>query len=149
MHTRGRPTSWADQQPLPNDEVVPSVFSGLCEALAFAEAAGIATERTVVDPGFGFGKRGTENFSLLAQLSRLKQLGRPILAGLSRKSFLGAAVDPIQPPGLSRAASRRDATIAANTAAVLAGAHILRVHDVQANREAAAIADAILLTTPE
>jgi dihydropteroate synthase len=149
MHTRGRPGEWAAQQPLPHGEVVPSIFSGLCEALAYAEAAGIATQRIVVDPGFGFGKRGDENFALLAQLSRLKQLGRPILAGLSRKSFLGDAVQPLQSAGLSRAVARRNPGIAAHVAAVLAGANILRVHDLQASREAAAIADAILAASPE
>jgi dihydropteroate synthase len=149
MHTRGRPTEWAAQEPVPHDEIVPSIFSGLCEALAYAEAAGIATQRIVIDPGFGFGKRGDENFAVLAELSRLKQLGRPILAGISRKGFLGNVVEPLQPAGLSRAAARRDATVAANTAAVLAGAHILRVHDVQASREAAAVADAILAASAE
>lgn len=144
MHSRGRPTDWATQPALPRDEVVPSIFSSLCEAVAMAEAAGIATERIVIDPGFGFGKRGQENFALLCGLSRLKQLGHPILAGLSRKQFLGEAVRFLQPEGLTRAAARRTASLAANTAAVLAGAHILRVHDVQLNREAAAIADCVL-----
>jgi dihydropteroate synthase len=144
MHTRGRPTDWATQPPLPNDELVPSIFSSLCEAVAMAEAVGIATERIVIDPGFGFGKQGEENFTLLARLSRLKQLGRPILAGLSRKHFLGEAVRSLQPEGLARADARRAASLAANTAAVLAGAHVLRVHDVQLTREAAAIADCVL-----
>jgi len=144
MHTRGRPTEWAAQPPMPREDIVPSIFSGLCEAISYAEAAGIATQRIVIDPGFGFGKRGDENFALLAQLSRLKQLGRPILAGLSRKSFLGDAVQSIQPQGLTRAEARRTASIAANTAAILNGAHVLRVHDVQATREAAAVADCIL-----
>jgi dihydropteroate synthase len=144
MHTRGRPTDWATQPALPQEEVVPSIFSSLCEAVAMAEAVGIATERIVIDPGFGFGKRGDENFTLLARLSRLKQLGRPILAGLSRKHFLGEAVRGLQPEGLARADARRSASLAANTAAVLAGAHILRVHDVQLTREATAIADCVL-----
>jgi dihydropteroate synthase len=146
MHTRGRPTDWATQKPVPHGEIVPYIFSDLCEAIAYAEAAGIATQRIVIDPGFGFGKRGDENFALLGQLSRLKQLGRPILAGLSRKSFLGDAVQSLHPPALTKAAARRNASVAANTAAILAGADILRVHDVQATREAAAVADCILNT---
>jgi dihydropteroate synthase len=147
MHTRGRPSDWANQPPIPTEEVLPTVFSGLCESLAFAESAGIATSRIVADPGFGFGKRGQENFTLLANLSRLHQLGRPILIGLSRKRFLGEALRLLQPatPNLSApATARRTATLAANTATILAGAHILRVHDVEHTREAAAVADYIL-----
>ena len=89
MHTRGRPAEWQTLPRLAHDEVIPEVFRGLCEGLATAEAAGISTSRIVLDPGFGFGKRGAENFTLLAGLSRLHELGRPLLIGLSRKSFLG------------------------------------------------------------
>jgi dihydropteroate synthase len=145
MHTRGRTRQWLAEGAMSSDEVVPAIFSGLCEGVALAESAGIDTERIVVDPGFGFGKRGSENFALLAQLNRLNQLGRPLLIGLSRKRFLGEAVKPIQQEGLTKAEARRTATIAANAAAVLAGAHVLRVHDVQAAREAAAVADAVLV----
>jgi len=94
----------------------------------------------VLDPGFGFGKRGVENFALLAGLGRLRELGRPLLIGLSRKGFLGEAVGDAGPGS----EARRTATIAANTAAILGGAHILRVHDVAAARAAAAVADALL-----
>lgn len=146
MHTRGRPREWLAQGPMSRDEVVPAIFGGLCEGVALAEAAGIATERIVVDPGFGFGKRGAENFALLAQLGRLNQLGRPLLVGLSRKSFLGDAVRALQPEGLSVADARRSAGIAAHTAAILFGAHVLRVHEVQTAREAAAVADQLLET---
>jgi dihydropteroate synthase len=141
MHTRGRPTEWSQQPALPRDEVLSTVFSGLCEGLATAEAAGIATQRIVLDPGFGFGKQGAENMALLAGLGRLRELGRPLLIGLSRKRFLAQT---LQSAGLKAGADRRTATVAANTAAILAGAHILRVHDVPAAREAAAIADALL-----
>jgi dihydropteroate synthase len=144
MHTRGRPREWLAQGPMTSDEIVPEVFSGLCERLALAEAAGIATSRIVVDPGFGFGKRGKENFALLAGLGRLHELGRPILIGLSRKSFLADAVRGVQADGLVQAETRRTATIAGNVAAMFAGVHILRVHDVQAAREAAAVVDAVL-----
>ena len=144
MHTRGRTRESLGHGPMSRDEVVRAVFSGLCESIAMAEATGTATERIVIDPGFGFGKRGVENFTLLAQLGRLNQLGRPIVIGLSRKSFLGETVRPLQSGELPIAEARRTATIAANTAAILAGAHILRVHDVQAAKEAAAVADAVL-----
>jgi dihydropteroate synthase len=144
MHARGRPREWQSMPALDGTEVIPLVFSGLCEQMAHAEAAGISTERIVLDPGFGFGKRGAENFALLAGLRRLHELGRPILIGLSRKGFLGDIVKPLQPIAKPLAEARRAATIAANTAAILGGAHVLRVHDVQAAREAAAVADAIL-----
>jgi len=144
MHTRGRPEDWAEQQRLAHDEVLPTVFAGLMQQLALAEAAGIPDEKIVTDPGFGFGKRGAENWSLLSGLSRLHELGLPLLAGVSRKGFLGDAVSPLQPPSLERSEARRIASVSAGVAAILAGAHILRVHDLQAAREAAAVADAIL-----
>ncbi len=145
MHARGRSAEWQTLPSLDSDAVVPLVFAGLCEQLAQAEAAGIKTERIVVDPGFGFGKRGEENFALLARLGRLRELGRPLLVGLSRKGFLGDAVKPLQRTNLNFAEARRIATTAANVTAILAGAHVLRVHDLQAAQEAAAVADAVLL----
>jgi dihydropteroate synthase len=145
MHARGRSGEWQTLPGLDGDAVMPVVFAGLCEQLVQAEAAGIRTERIVTDPGFGFGKRGAENFALLARLGRLRELGRPLLVGLSRKGFLGDAVKPLQrhkevDPG----EARRIATAAANVTAILAGAHVLRVHDLQVAQEAAVIADAVL-----
>lgn len=144
MHSRGRSGDWHTQPALDANSVVPVVFAGLCEQLAEAEAAGIRTERVVVDPGFGFGKRGKENFSLLAGLRRLHELGRPVLVGLSRKSFLGDIVKPLQSHPQDVIRARRIATAAANATAILGGAHILRVHDLQTAREAGAVADAVL-----
>ena len=144
MHARGRSDEWQSLPGMDGEAVVPLVFAGLCEQLASAEAAGIKTERIVVDPGFGFGKRGAENFALLARLGRLRELGRPLLVGLSRKGFLGDAVKPFQHKELPLGEARRIATAAANVTAILAGAHVLRVHDVQAAQEAAVIADAVL-----
>ncbi|MGA7158697.1 MAG: dihydropteroate synthase [Acidobacteriaceae bacterium] len=144
MHSRGRPGDWHAQPPLEARSIVPVVFAGLCEQIAQAEAAGIRTQRIVVDPGFGFGKRGQENFSLLAGLRRLHELGRPLLAGLSRKGFLGEAVQALQAHPMEVAKARRTVTVAANVTAILAGAHVIRVHDLQAAREAAAVADAVL-----
>jgi dihydropteroate synthase len=144
MHTRGRPQEWAAQQRLAHDEVLPTVFAGLMQQLALAEAAGIPDEKIVADPGFGFGKRGAENWALLAGLARLHELGRPLLAGISRKSFLGDVVRPVQSIQLEKPEARRIASVSAGVAAILSGAHILRVHDLQAAREAAAVADAIL-----
>ena len=139
MHTRGRPTEWRSQAPLAPEEVLPLVLAGLRERVALAEVEGIAKDRIVLDPGFGFGKLGTENFALLAGFARLATLGMPLLAGLSRKSFLRSAGESVS--------SRIPATIAANTAAVLAGAHIVRVHDVQQAREAVAVADVLLASS--
>jgi dihydropteroate synthase len=144
MHTRGRPQEWQTQARLQPDQVADVVLSGLREQLAVAHAAGIARESIVLDPGFGFGKLGRENFVLLAELGRLQELGLAVIAGLSRKGFLGEAVKAVQPAGLDVQHARRTATIAANTAAVLAGAHILRVHEVRTAREAAAVADEVL-----
>jgi dihydropteroate synthase len=148
MHTRGRPPEWRGMSALGPEQMLRHVFSGLVEGVALAEMSGIADGAIVLDPGFAFGKFGAENFALLAELGSLHQLGKPLLVGLSRKGFLGEAVGPAQ-RGLGKevppSVSRRDASLAGNTAAILAGAHIVRVHDVQATREAAAIADAVLL----
>ena len=146
MHTRGRPQEWRSQPPLDADEVVPLVLDGLKECLRSALAAGIVRERIVLDPGFGFGKRLDENYPLLAGLDELRQFNMPVLAGVSRKSFLANALAwrmGASPESLT-AQDRLNATTAANTAAILGGAHILRVHDVRAAVEAAAIADRIV-----
>jgi dihydropteroate synthase len=143
MHTRGRSWDWRAQPRLALADVVPTVMAGLREQLGFAQAAGVGLGNIVLDPGFGFGKLGRENFALLAGFDRLAEFQAPLLAGVSRKGFLGDAVKPLQREPMSLEQARRTASVAANTAAILAGAHILRVHDVQAAREAAAIADAI------
>jgi dihydropteroate synthase len=162
MHTRGRPHEWRTLPPLAPDEVVPLVLRDLESRAHAALAAGIARNSIVLDPGFGFGKRLDENFPLLAHLDQLHSLGFPLLAGLSRKSFLratpnpGMAVDQPSPAGNNPGAPPQTAspsevgmaldnlTTAANTAAILAGANILRVHDVPSARAAAAIADRLL-----
>lgn len=128
MHTRGKPSEWKEQQPLAEEEILPLVQTGLAAILASAKKAGIAEDRIVLDPGFGFGKRGMENFVLLEHLAQLHAFHRPLLIGLSRKGFLA--------PELS-AHERLPATLAANRKAIEAGAHILRVHDVAAHRELA------------
>jgi dihydropteroate synthase len=144
MHARGRPAQWKLQTRLPPSKVVPTVFSGLCERLTLAEASGLSSERILLDPGFGFGKIDNENVVLLAGLPRLHELGRPLLVGLSRKSFLANLVQNVQGASLPLPEARRVATITGNVAAILAGAHVLRVHELQAAREAAAVADALL-----
>lgn len=136
MHTRGRPQEWRTLPPLAHAEVLPLVLRDLETRANAALAAGIAHDSIVLDPGFGFGKAFGENYPLLAQLDLLHCLGFPILAGLSRKSFLTHAVPAGSEPQLP--------TTVANTAAILAGAHILRVHDVGPARVAADVADRIL-----
>jgi len=144
MHTRGRPRDWADQLPIPPQEVLPLVLNGLTERIEAATVAGIARNRIILDPGFGFGKRLGENYPLLASLERLQSLGLPILAGTSRKSFLGNALAPLYEGTPPPAEARLYATTAANVAAILAGAHVIRTHDVRPAAEAAAVADHIL-----
>jgi dihydropteroate synthase len=151
-HTRGRPQQWSSLPPLAPEHVVPLVLEGLRERLHAALSAGIPAECLVLDPGFGFGKALDENYSLLAGLSQLHQLHRPILAGVSRKGFLRRTIQPIaSPEPATQTAALEDATTSANVAAILAGAHILRVHNVTHARRAAAVADRILhsVTGPE
>jgi dihydropteroate synthase len=152
MHTRGRPQDWPTLPPLAPDEVLPLVLTELAARLEAASTAGIARNKIVIDPGFGFGKRLDENYPLLAHFDQLRQLNQPLLAGVSRKGFLAHTLT--QHPSLAillngAAPSMEDrlhATTAANTAAILAGAHIVRTHDVRPAAEAAAIADRIVET---
>ncbi len=141
-HTRGRSDEWRSLPPLALGEVVPLVLRGLGERADVALAAGVQVGCIVLDPGFGFGKSLKENYPLLADFDALRALGYPLLAGPSRKAFLGRTLAHIYghdaPPE-----ERSNATLAAITAAVLAGAHLVRVHDVKAAREVVAIADAI------
>jgi dihydropteroate synthase len=144
MHTRGRPQEWATLPPVPPLAVMPIVLTGLRDSILAARSAGIPSDRIVLDPGLGFGKRGDENYTILALLHQLHQFGLPILCGASRKGFLGATLAPLHGNSPAPIEARLNATTAANVAAILAGAHILRVHDVRAAAESAAIADAIL-----
>jgi dihydropteroate synthase len=144
MHTRGRPEEWRTLPPLQQKDVVPLVRQGLQERLRGALEAGIERERIVLDPGFGFGIILEQNYALLAGLEELSGLGQPLLAGVSRKAFLGRALSQLY-QGVDAPVDRREsASLAAVTAAILAGAQLVRVHDVRPSREAAAIADAIL-----
>jgi dihydropteroate synthase len=144
MHTRGRPEDWRALPPLPQKEVVPLVSQALRQRLQGALEAGIERERIVLDPGFGFGILLEQNYALLAGLEELSGLGQPLLAGVSRKAFLGRTLSQLY-HGVDAPVGRREsASLAALTAAILAGAQLVRVHDVRPSREAATIADAIL-----
>jgi dihydropteroate synthase len=119
------------------DDVVDDVKAFLAERLAFAVAQGIAEERIWLDPGIGFGKTIDHNLQLLARLDELVGLGRPLVVGTSRKSFLGAITGrgPLE---------RVPATIATNVLALAAGARVFRVHDVAEARDALLVAAATL-----
>ncbi|MGB8260000.1 MAG: dihydropteroate synthase [Terracidiphilus sp.] len=144
MHTRGRPEEWRALPRLAPDALFDSVREGLCASLAAAQAAGIPPEAVVLDPGYGFGKSYEENFSLLARQHELLALGRPLLAGVSRKSFLGRALAPLHDGTDAPMDARETASVAALVAAILGGASIVRVHAVRPALEAARIADAVL-----
>jgi len=134
-HLRGVPATMQDAPRF--DDVVAEVGDELAARVAAAEAAGVAPDRIVVDPGIGFGKRLEDNLALLARSGELAaRLGRPLLVGPSRKGFLGALTgDPVD---------RRDtATAAACAVAVFAGANALRVHDVAAGVRAASVGGAL------
>jgi len=150
MHTRGRPEEWATQAQLPPEELLATVRSGLQASLGKAVEAGIAPDAIVLDPGYGFGKRGDENFALLAKQAELLSLGRPLLAGVSRKSFLGRALSPLHGGKTAPVEARETASVAALVAAILNGASIVRVHSVRAAVEAALVADHVRRNlTPE
>jgi len=123
MHTRGRSRDMYQQASY--HDVIDEVLDELRESIAFATGAGIAKDRLLVDPGLGFAKEAPHSYEALARLDEFSELGRPIVVGPSRKSFLARAV------GRNVAPLERDwGTAAAVTAAVLAGAHVVRVHAV-------------------
>ncbi len=144
MHTRGRPDQWSSQSRLAPAELIATVRTGLAASLEAASKAGIAAGAIVLDPGYGFGKRFEENYALLARQSELLALGRPLLAGVSRKSFLGKTLAPLYGGNSAPVAARETAGIAAMVVAILHGASIVRAHSVRAAVEAARIADAVL-----
>lgn len=144
MHTRGRPEEWAGQSRLEPDELLVTVQAGLEASLDQAAAAGIAGDSIVLDPGYGFGKRGEENFALLARQAELLGLGRPLLAGVSRKSFLGGVLAPLYGGKAAPVGAREAASVAALVAAILHGASVVRVHQAREAVEAALVADAVV-----
>jgi dihydropteroate synthase len=135
MHMLGEPRTM--QEDPRYDDVVAEVKAFLAERLEAAVAAGIAEERIWLDPGIGFGKTGAHNMELLRRLGELRELGRPLVVGTSRKSFIGK-VDG------SPADQRLGGTIASSVLAAAEGAEVLRVHDVAEVRQALAVAAAIL-----
>lgn len=135
MHMRGTPRTMQSEL-LPYRHLPGDVIDHLRERVAAATSAGIASDRIIVDPGFGFGKSVADNLRLLARLSDFRVLGRPLLVGISRKSFIrhisGDAVD-----------KTGEGTTAAIAAAAMNGAAIVRVHDVRAALKTTAVIDAL------
>jgi len=139
MHMQGEPRTM--QQSPSYRDVAAEVRAFLEERAAAAEAAGIARERIVIDPGFGFGKKPAHNLELLRRLGEIASLGYPVLAGLSRKSTLGAITG--RPP-----LEREAASVAAALLGVEGGARIVRVHDVAATKDALAVWSAVRAGVP-
>ena len=136
MHMRGRPKDMYQQASY--HDVVGEVLDELRESIAFATGAGVAREALIVDPGLGFAKEAPHTYEALARIYEFSELGRPVLAGPSRKSFLTKAV------GSSVSVTGRDwGTAAAVTAAALAGVHIVRVHAVAQMVQVVRVADEI------
>ena len=144
MHMLGTPRTMQDDPRY--DDVVSDVKAFLEERLAFAVAEGVREQRVMLDPGIGFGKTLEHNLTLLGRLNEIVALGRPVVVGVSRKSFLGRITG-------READDRAVATAAANVLALERGASIFRVHDVPETLDALAVAAATLagrwpLTTP-
>jgi len=140
MHTRGHPAQWASLPPV--DDMVATVLCELRETTELSRHSGIASNRIVLDPGFGFGKRFEENYPLLARFHEFHALGFPLLAGPSRKSFVGCAISrggATVPPH-----ERLAGSVAAAVICIMGGAHIIRAHDIAETVQAATMADAVL-----
>jgi len=140
MHMRGAPRSM-HKGPFARN-VIRDIVQGLGASIAVARRAGIAESKLLVDPGIGFGKNYKQNFQVLARLPELAGLGYPLVVGASRKAFIGWA---LARKGQVWPAEKREwGTAAAITAAILNGAHIVRVHDVNEMSQVVHIADSIL-----
>ncbi len=135
MHMQGQPRTM--QQEPAYDDVVAEVTGFLAERVRTCVAAGLAEDRIIVDPGFGFGKTPRHNIELLSNLRQLRSVGRPILVGLSRKSTLGELTG-------RDVGERVPASIAAAVIAVMGGAKIVRAHDVRETVDALRVAAAVM-----
>ena len=135
MHKQGTPQTMQAQPHY--QDVVAEVGAFLTGCIMAAEAAGIQRQRIVIDPGFGFGKTLAHNLALLRELNKLKELGVPVLVGLSRKSMLGALIG-------QDVTQRLPASVAAALIAVQRGANIVRVHDVRATVDALKVWSAVM-----
>ena len=140
MHMLGTPKTMQDNPAY--DNVLSQIHTFFEERIDYAVTQGIKKSKLILDPGIGFGKRLQDNLVLLKELSFFADLNLPLLIGPSRKSFIGAILDlPVT--------QRLEGTLASTTAAILNGAHIVRVHDVAAVRKAVLVTDAILAASIE
>jgi dihydropteroate synthase len=140
MHMRGTPATM-QKKPFARS-ALRDVITGLRKSIATARKAGVSKSQVILDPGIGFGKSFAQNYELLARLPDLAKLGYPLLVGTSRKGFLGATLARDGRP--APADQRLWATAATVTASILAGAHIIRVHDVAEMAQVARTADCLL-----
>lgn len=134
MHMKGNPSDMQDDPRY--EDVMSEICSYLSGSISMAQEAGIDTEKIMVDPGIGFGKTLEHNLIILRDLSELRKLGKPVLAGTSRKAFIGSLTDRETP-------DRIFGTAASIAVAIMNGADILRVHDVDEMRDVARVVDAI------
>ncbi|MBC7190594.1 dihydropteroate synthase [Candidatus Aerophobetes bacterium] len=135
MHIKGTPQNMQDNPTY--KALIPEIISYLKEGIEIARRAGIGFDKIIVDPGIGFGKRLEHNLSILKNLKKLTSLKRPILVGVSRKSFIGQILNlPVE--------KRLTGSIAAACVAVLGGARIIRCHDVKQTRQAVDVVNAIM-----
>ena len=139
MHMRGKPDEWRKLPPV--GDIVTLVKRELRDRAEAAVIAGIKRERIVLDPGFGFGKNREENYPLLKRFEELHQIRYPLLAGVSRKSFVGRAL--ARNGEDAPVTARLYGTLAAETSLILKGAHIIRTHDAKACADAVKIADIV------
>ena len=138
MHMLGEPKTM--QQDPHYENVVRQVRDFLAERASHAEAAGVAPDKIILDPGVGFGKTLDHNLTLLQNLDAVAELGYPVLVGASRKRFIGSII------GEEEARDRVAGTVATSVLAYERGASLFRVHDVRPNREALEVAQAVLQT---
>ncbi len=136
MHMQGEPREM--QEDPRYDDILSDLVAFFAQRLSFAAAAGIAAERSLIDPGFGFGKTTAHNLEILNRLGELRSLGHPIVLGTSRKSTIGTVL------GNAPAGERLEGTAATVAAGILGGASIIRVHDVKEMARVAAMTDAIM-----
>ena len=135
MHMLGEPKTM-QAAPVYGD-VIGDLHAFFAERLDWAVANGLREENLLIDPGLGFGKTTAHNLTILRNLESFRCLGRPIVVGASRKRFLGEIL------GIEEASARDEATAATTVLAVNSGAHVVRVHRVDVNRDAARIARAV------
>jgi dihydropteroate synthase len=139
MHMQGTPETM--QKNPRYDDVVFDIRDFLEERMAFAVARGVAPEQIALDPGIGFGKTEAQNLELLREISIFKWMGRPVLVGASRKSFIGRIT------GREKPADRLAGSLAVAAFSILRGAQILRVHDVKESCDTARLVDTLMRTS--